>query len=224
MTFTCEFCKKDFAKETTLAIHMCEPRRRRQEQHERGVQLGLQAYLRFYETLQGSARLKTFDDFAESSYYKAFVKFGRYCVNINAINPARFMDWLLKHNKKIDRWASDQIYGEYLVDYLRLEHANDALARSIEWGIDWAEANDSRPQDCLRYGNSNAVCFALTTGRVSAWVIYNSASGQEFLGSLTEEQIAMVWPYIDADFWQRKFRDYPADVEYVRDMLEKAGW
>jgi len=96
VTYQCQYCKKDFQRESSLAVHLCEAKRRRQEQNERGVQLGLQAYLRFYETTQGSAKLKTFDDFAESPYYRAFVKFGRYCVNIRAINPARFIDWVLK--------------------------------------------------------------------------------------------------------------------------------
>jgi hypothetical protein len=47
MTFTCNFCKKDFAKETSIAVHMCEPKRRRMEKDERGVQLGFQAYIKF---------------------------------------------------------------------------------------------------------------------------------------------------------------------------------
>lgn len=222
--FACGFCKKDFVKETSLAIHMCEPKRRRQEKDERGVQLGLQAYLKFYESMQGSSKLKTFDDFADSAYYKAFVKFGRYCVNINAINPPRFLDWLLKHNKKIDRWASDQIYNEYLVDYLRIESATDALARSIDWSISWGEKAHAQPQDCLRYGNSNAICYAITSGRLSSWAIYNSQSGQEFLSSLSEDQIAMIWPYVDADFWQKKFRDFVADTEYAKEILKQAGW
>lgn len=224
MTFVCEYCQKAFHKESTLLVHLCEPKRRRQEREERGVQLGLQAYLRFYETMQGSAKLKTFDDFADSSYYKAFVKFGRYCVNINAVNPGRFLDWLLKHNKKIDRWASDQIYNEYLVDYLKVENAVDALTRSLEWSIAWSEKSLAQCQDCLRYGNSNTICYAITTGRLSAWVIYNCQSGRDFLSSLSQDQISLIWPYVDTDFWQRKFRDYPADVEYVRQMLEKAGW
>lgn len=224
MTHICNFCKKEFAKETSIAVHMCEPKRRRMEHDERGVQLGFQAYLKFYETMQGSAKLKTFDDFADSAYYKAFVKFGRYCLVIKVINPARFMDWLLKHNKKLDRWCSDQLYTEYLVEYVRTEHVDDALARSIEWSIGWSETNESQPQDCLRYGNTNVVIYALTTGRLSPWCIYNSDSGIEFLNSLTEDQIAMIWPYIESDVWQKKFRDYPADVEYVKDILKKAGW
>ena len=61
MTYQCQYCKKDFARETSLAVHVCEPKRRRQERAERGVELGFQAYIRFYEMSQGSAKLKTFD-------------------------------------------------------------------------------------------------------------------------------------------------------------------
>jgi hypothetical protein len=128
--FECTFCRKEFARENSLAVHVCEQKRRFQERDERGVQLGLQAYLNFYEITQGSARLKTFDDFAESSFYRAFVKFGRHCVAIRAINPARFTEWLIRQNKKIDHWCKDSIYTEYLLDYLRVENINDALARA----------------------------------------------------------------------------------------------
>jgi hypothetical protein len=224
MTYICQYCRKNFVKESSLSVHSCEPRRRRQEQSERGVQLGLQAYLKFYELTQGSARLKTFDDFAESPYYKAFVKFGRYCVAIRAINPARFIEWVLKQNKKIDHWCQDTVYTEYLLDYLCVEHINDALTRSIEFGIEWQEKTNNPAHDCLRYGNSNAVCYAITSGRISPWVIYNCESGQKFLSELTPEQIAMIWSYIDVDIWNKKFHDYPADQEYAKEILKKAGW
>jgi hypothetical protein len=203
---------------------MCEPKRRFQEQDERGVQLGLHAYLKFYEMTQGSARLKTFEDFATSPYYRAFVKFGRYCVAVRAINPARFIEWLLKNNKKIDHWARDTMYTEYLIDHLRVENVNDALARAMENGIAWAEETGHPAEDCLRYGNTNAMVYAVTTGRISAWILYNCDSGQKFLAELDATQIAMIWPYIDSEVWMKKFSDYVADQEYVREMLAKAGW
>ena len=222
--YECRYCKKSFVKETSLAVHMCEPKRRFQEQNERGVQLGLHAYLKFYELTQGSAKLKTFEDFAESPYYRAFVKFGRYCVDVRAINPSRFVEWLLKNNKKIDHWARDPTYTEYLVEHVRSEAATDALSRALEAAIGWAERTGNPDCDYLRYGNDNVICHAVTTGRVTAWVLYNSDSGTEFLGRINPEQVTMIWSMIDADFWQRRFRDYAADTEYVREMLRKAGW
>jgi hypothetical protein len=222
--YECRYCQKSFVKETSLAVHMCEPKRRFQEREERGVQLGLHAYLKFYELTQGSARLKTFEDFAASPYYRAFVKFGRYCVAIKAINPPRFTEWLLKNNKKIDHWARDTIYTEYLIEYLRIENVNDALARGMEFGISWAEQSGHPAEDCLRYGNTNAMVYAVTTGRISPWIVYNCESGQKFLSELDATQIAMVWPYIDSEVWMKKFSDYVADQEYVKDILKKAGW
>ena len=224
MTYRCQYCKKDFAKESTLAVHVCEPKRRRQEQNERGVQLGLQAYLRFYEITQGSAKLKTFDDFADSPYYKAFVKFGRHCVALRAINPARFTEWVVRQNKKLDNWCSDALYTEYLIDYLRTEATADALSRAIEFGVEWSEKSGNPAQDCLRYGNTNAMVYAVSTGRISPWVIYNCESGQKFLNELNTEQISVVWPYIDSDFWQKKFRDYAADQAWAQHILQQAGW
>ena len=205
-------------------MHSCEPRRRCMEKDEAGVRLGFHAYLKFYELTQGSAKLKTFEDFADSPYYKAFVKFGRYCVDIRAINPARFVEWVLKQNKKIDHWAKDTVYTEYLTDYLRVENVNDALARAMEFGIDWSEQNEHPAEDCLRYGNTNAMVYAVTTGRISPWIVYNCESGQKFLSELDATQVAMVWPYIDSEVWMKKFSDYVADQEYVKEMLQKAGW
>jgi hypothetical protein len=222
--YECRYCHKSFAKETSLAVHMCEPKRRFQEQNEAGVRMGFNAYLRFYEITQGSAKLKTFEDFATSPYYRAFVKFGRYCVDTRAINPARFTEWLLKNNKKIDHWARDTVYTEYLVGYLPIENVNDALARAMEYGITWSEESGCPAEDCLRYGNTNRAVHAVTTGRISPWVVYNCDSGQKFLSDLDATQIAMIWPYIDSEVWMKKFSDYVADQEYVREILQKAGW
>ena len=224
MSYQCEYCKKQFVKETSIAVHMCEPKRRYTSRDERGVQLGFQSYVHCYETAAGSARNKTFDTFVESAYYRAFVKFGRYCVDIRAINPPRFIKWLLKNNKKIDYWCSDKVYTEYLIEYLQIEAVDDALARAVEFGIDWAEKNSARPNDCLRYGNVNAMCYAVTTGRISSWVIYNSESGQQFLSSLDPTQVAMIWPYIDSDLWQKQFQSRAQDQQYAQQILTRAGW
>ena len=224
MTFECGYCHKVFAKETSMAVHMCEAKRRRMGRDDRGVQLGFQAYIKFYEQAQGTARLKTFDDFCDSAYYRAFAKFGRYCVDTHVINPVQFMAWLLKNNKKIDRWASDQLYTEYLCWYVTIEAASDALARAIEQSLRWQENTGHPAQDMLRYGNVNALCYEITAGRISAWVIYNCKSGQQFLANLNTEQVGMIWPYIDSDVWQKKFTDYTADQAWVEDLLTKAGW
>ena len=69
--FICKFCNKAFVKETTLTNHLCEKKRRHQQEKETGVQWGLQAYVMFYNSTQMSAKAKSYEDFCESSYYLA---------------------------------------------------------------------------------------------------------------------------------------------------------
>lgn len=224
MSYKCEFCDKEFKRESTLAAHMCESQRRMRQKEDRGVQIGFQSFIRFFEITQGSAKLKTYEDFAKSPYYKAFVKFGWHVVQIRAVNIPQFIDWLVKNNKKLDHWCKDAMYTEYLSWYLLHESADSAMTRALEFSIEWAQENEYQSHEMLRYGNINRMAYAVSTGRISAWVLYNTESGQQFLSRLNTEQIQMIWNVIDSDRWQKKFHDYPADVEYVKQMMQKAGW
>ena len=224
--YTCKYCEKPFRKETTLLAHLCEAKRRHTQRDETGVQWGLKSYLRFYEFSQGSAKLKSYEDFAKSPYYNAFVKFGRYCVGIRCINFITFTDWLLKNNKKLDHWCSDRLYGEWLLEYLKRENTRDALERAIKEMQEYAEINTELRNgftDYFRYGNANRICHHITTGRISPWVIFNCDSGIQFLETLNETQLTIVMPWINPDYWQRRFQDYMADTEEAKTILNAAG-
>ena len=225
-SFKCRYCEKDFRKESTLTAHLCEQKHRWQQETETGVQFGLRAYLQFYETTQGSAKLKSYEDFVSSPYYNAFVRYGRHLVAIRAINSNSFSSWLLKNNKKLDQWCKDSFYDEWLLEYLRKESVQDALERGLKEMTDYADTHPELKNgflDYFRYGNSNRVCHHIATGRISAWVVYNCGTGVEFLDKLQEDQITMVMPYIDPDVWQKKFSDYVADTEWCKHILKEAG-
>lgn len=225
-SYKCKYCDKEFRKESTLAAHLCEQKRRWQQKDETGVQWGLQAYLRFYEITQGSAQLKSYEDFVNSPYYSAFVRYGRYQVTIRSINHRSFTEWLLRNNKKLDHWCKDSLYEEWLHEYLRKENVQDALERALKEMQDYAEHNrDLRNGfvDYFRYANANRICHHIASGRISAWVIFNCGSGVSFLEGLDDGQVQIIMPYIDPDFWQRKFTDYLADTEWVKHILKEAG-
>lgn len=224
-TFNCKYCGKEFRKESTLTAHLCEQKRRWQQEKEQGVQWGLKAYLRFYELTQGSAKLKSYEDFVSSPYYTAFVKFGRYCVAVRAINFTSFTEWLLKNNKKLDLWCKDSFYNEWLLDYLKKESPQDAMERALTEMQKYADEHPDLKNgfvDYFRYANSNRVVHHIATGRISPWVIYNCDSGVEFLESLDEHQLGIVMPYIDPDHWQRKLVDYLSDAEWCKHVLKEA--
>lgn len=226
VTVTCKYCGKAFSKESTLTAHACEPKRRYQQQSEVGVQFGFRSYLRFFELTQGNSKVKTYDDFAASPYYNAFVRFGRYLISIRVIDSNNFTDWLLKNNKKLDQWCKDSFYEEWLLEYLRKENYQDALERGIKEMQLYAESHPDIENgfiDYFRNGNANKICHHITTGRISPWVIYNCNSGINFLETLPEDRLLSIINYIDPDFWNNKFKNYNVDQQIAREILDSAG-
>lgn len=222
--YKCQYCGKGFVKESTLAAHLCEPKRRHQQRDEVGVRLAFQAWLRFFELTQGSAKTKTYEDFADSPYYVAFTKFGRHMHGLRAVNPTAFIDYVIKANKKLDHWCKDSIYNEYLFEYLRKEHPQDAIERGIVEMQAWADEDGDAVTDFFRKATPSRICAMIVNGRVSPWVIYCCDSGQDSIARLNEEQITMIYAWIDPDYWQRKLKDYLADTEWCKHVLAQAGF
>ena len=225
-SYNCKYCNKAYTQEKTLIAHQCEPKRRWMQEKEIGVQFGLQAYLRFYEITQGSAKYKSYGDFVESPFYLAFVRFGRHLANLKAVNTGEFIDFLIKNGKKIDTWTHEVVYTEYLSRYIKKEPVQTALERSLTKMQDYADNSvdlNGEFNDYFRYGNANRICNHILNGRISPWVIFNCDSGIEFLESLGEEQILMIVDFINPEFWQKKFNNYVADVEWIKSILKDAG-
>jgi hypothetical protein len=204
--------------------HLCENKRRWQDKDQPGNRIGFQSWLNFYTKNTGTKKKKTYTDFTKSAYYIAFVKFGHYCVDLKCINVTRYADWLLKNQIKIDSWCSDKNYTSFLIEYLRTEDHMDAIARSIETTIDMSKEAGIATKDCLRYANKNRIAYAITTGKISPWMLYQSESGVKFLEELDESQQKMIIDYINPEQWAIKFRRNTEMVTQVKELLNQAGY
>jgi len=223
-TNVCEFCKRSFLREKSLFTHLCEKKRRWLSKDERGNQIGFQSFVDFCTKHTASKKIKTYEDFINSPYYLAFVKFGNYCVEINAINVSRYVEWLLRDNIKIDNWTSDSNYNKFLIEYLRYENPFDAISRSVQTCIELAEAENIQFSDMLRYGNVNKICYAITNGKISPWILYQSVSGTQFLDKLNQDHVRMIIEYINPELWALKFKREPDVTREVKDTLKQAGY
>jgi hypothetical protein len=222
--YGCEFCGRNFLRESTVLKHICEYKHRWLEKDRLSNRLGFQAWLEFYKKNSASKKQKTYEEFIKSAYYTAFVKFGSYCVDINALNVSRFADWLVKNQIKIDTWTTDSIYTKYLIEYLRTEDPLDAIHRSVEATIELAAKETIQSKDYLRYGNVNRICLEVTRGRISPWMLFQSKSGVDFMDRLDSMQVKIIIDYIDPEKWALKFHREPENVSTVKEILTAGGY
>jgi hypothetical protein len=222
LNYKCEHCKKLFAKEKTLAVHVCEQKRRYLSKGEKHVQVGMLTYNKFYEITQKAAKSKTFDDFASSPYYSAFVKFGSFVVNTAPIYPERFIEYVIKSGTKLDHWCRDSLYEQYIFELIKIEPADGAIQRTIKTMMDWGDANKSPWEHYFSYVNLNRATHDIKEGLVSPWLVLHSKSGKEMLKRMNDEQLTIIGPVIDPVFWMKKFQTYLADVALVKDIIKEA--
>lgn len=221
--FRCEHCNKTFKKPGTLMNHLCEPKRRWMEKDKPANRIAFIAWSKFYQQYQPRGKKKEYRDFTSSAYYGGFVKYGVYCVDVGVINPLMYVDWLLKEKVPLDNWASDRHYDRYLIEYTRLEDGMDAIKRSVETLLKFAEEDNIQLSDVLRYTNTNKICHKIISGKISPWLLFNSASGQYFLSTLNPGQTEMVFEYINPDIWNIKFMRDQKNVKDVQNLLQQAG-
>lgn len=222
LNYKCEYCGKLFAKEKTLYVHICEQKRRHLSKDEKHVQMGLMTFQRFYELTQKAKNKKTFEEFASSPYYTAFVKFGSFMVNTAPIYPERFIDYVIKSGVKLDHWCRDELYDSYISELIKIEPADGAIQRTIQTMMNWADKNSSQWEHYFAYVNLNRATHDIKEGLISPWVLLNTKSGKEMLQRMNDEQLEIIGAIIDPQFWIKKFKTLPADHELVKDVIKEA--
>lgn len=210
-------------QEKTLVAHMCERKRRALQRDEKRVQAGFMAYNRFWLLTQGAKKPKTYDDFADSSYYNAFVKFGSFVNNVNPLYPDKFIDYVIKSGVKLDHWCRDEMYEKYLFDILKVEPVESAVQRSLQTMMDWADANNANFAHYFAYVSLNKAVHDILNGKISFWIIMNSDTGKTMIANMSDEQLVMISPVFDVPFWMKKFKQSPADVALVKEICAEAG-
>lgn len=221
--FVCQYCKHKYTKESTLTTHVCEQKRRHLAKDEKHVMLGYTAFVRFFQLTQNSKGTKTYEEFAKSPYYNAFVKFGSYISNVNPLYPDQYIDWVVRSNVKLDHWCKDALYEKYVLELIQTEPVEVALQRSVKHMESWAKEHDSQWNHYFRYVSTNRAVFDIKDGKISPWLVLNSSTGKAMLDNFDDHQLNAISTIINPEFWIKKFKKYSEDVKLVKDVVKSGG-
>jgi hypothetical protein len=219
----CVHCGKSFMQEKTLIAHMCERKRRALQKNEKRVQAGFMAYNRFWQLAQNGKKNKTYDEFCDTPYYNAFVKFGSFINNINPLYPDKFVDYVIKSGIKLDHWCRDELYDQYLFDIIKVEPVESAVQRTLQTMMNWGDEQSANFAHYFNYVSLNRAVHDIRNGKISPWVILNTFNGKDMIQKMSDDQLDMISPAFDVPYWLKKFKEVPADVSLVKEICEEAG-
>jgi hypothetical protein len=220
----CKYCKKSFARESTLMTHMCEKKRRKMGEHDKANRIAFNIWLKFYKyTSPTSKKQKTYDDFIDNKFYTSFLKFARHCIDLSPYDLDGFADFVFRNAVKIDDWCKNYVYEMYVRENNKKESVDRAAERVILLMQNWSEQTGEVWTDFFDRVNTNQATQWIITGRISPWIIYGSSAGQRLVDRLTEEQIMLVAENIEPKYWQFRLARNKQDTEWIEQTFDKAG-
>jgi hypothetical protein len=166
---------------------------------------------------------KTYEEFARSPYYNAVVNFGSFVSNVNPLYPDKFINYVVTSGVKLDHWCRDELYDDYVVQLIKNEPVEVALERSISHMMGWGESNKAQWNHYFLYVTLSRACYDIRDGKISPWLVLNSANGKSMLKNFNDEQLMAVSTVMDVPFWLNKFKKMPADAELVKQVIKESN-
>ena len=144
---------------------MCEKKRRHLQKNEKHVQLGYYGFTRFYRLSAGTKNEKTYEQFCDSPYYNAFVKFGSWLNNVKPLYMEKYIDWVVTSGVKLDHWCRDELYEKYVNEFVLKESMETAVERTIDTMMTWGEEKEAPWNDYFRHATLNRVTRDIKDGK-----------------------------------------------------------
>lgn len=218
----CEYCHKSFTNELILLNHSCEKKRRFLWKDEKYIRYGFYAYQKFYKISMNRKKEKTYEEFANSSYFTSFTKFGKYLLDINAVEPELFVEFIIKANIKLSDWVKPYVYELWIRELNKKESPERAVERNILLMEQWSKDYNEPWFDFFRKVNTNLATKWIKSGRISPWLLY-SGYGDSLFCRMSNEQLEMILDVIDPIFWNKKIALNKKEVETFKNILDEVN-
>jgi len=199
---------------------MCKIKKRFLQRDEQHVKLGLKFFDDWYRIAMGASGHKTYEQFAKSQYYGAFVRFGLYVLETRVLAPERYLSWLIREKTPVDRWCKDSIYNQYLAEQSKRETAERALERFVIHADSWSERTGYHWTEYWREVKPHTLVNDIKMGKVSPWVFLGYSKAKDALDELPNELLNDIAETIDLSYWQRKLELNQRDVKWIEGILD----
>lgn len=211
-----------YQTENGLIRHDCKIKNRVMAKDEKVQRHAFNFYSKFFEK-NFRKKVSDYMVFVKSRYYESFVKFAKYTLDVQAIHPEAFMEFLIKAKVPIDKWTQDFVYEQYVRELNKKETPDAAVERTILLFQQWEQSSGEPWYDFFRKIHPNIAVNYIRSGRISPWILYSAPSSTELFARMSDEQLTIISKYVDPTFWGYKFSQDKEYSEFITTVLREYG-
>lgn len=221
--FKCKYCNKDFVKETTLASHVCEKKRRFMAKDDKQNRIAYQSWLIFRKLSMANVKNdRPYEEFINNKYYTDFMKLSKYMIDLHMDKPDEYIKFLVVHGVRMNDWTKAVVYESYVKERTKKETVERAIERSILNMKAWAERTNTDWRDYFAQASTVEVVQDIRMGRISPWCTFATDQGSRLIDRLEPGQIQSLVEYMDPQSWRVKVKRQQQDADWVQEVFNQA--
>jgi hypothetical protein len=85
--------------------------------------------------------------------------------------------------------------------------------------VDWSESTGNNWNEYFIKINPEKFVYDVRDGKMTPWLIFNSATGRDALGKLDDSLLAVIFDIMNPTYWSSVFSTRPAELEMVREVI-----
>jgi hypothetical protein len=202
---------------------MCEKKRRWMSKDDPASRIAFSVWTDFMKYVSPhTKKQKTVDDFVNSSDYIGFIKFANYLIELKPVESDKFIQWLFKMGVRLSDWQKPGTYQLYAQEAAKKETADRALERTIISMREWSDVTGENWQEFFNKIAPSTAMNMVVMGRLSPWIIYSTDVAQSLLDRMEPGQIETVAKHVDTEWWIKKLKANPAEVQWVNTTMQQA--
>lgn len=182
----CEFCSRDFARETMFMKHRC-PERERIDELRSPIGQSAYAYYGMWMKLKKRG-VPTIERFGESRMYSAFLKFAEYAARTYLPTPQRFIQFMIELDVSPVLWCRDTMRAAYIEKYDEQHSPTDQVLDSIELCRELAENLEVPIERIFEELPHRTLLEHVRRRRLSPWFLLASSKFRQHLMTRSSEE------------------------------------
>lgn len=223
MTYKCKYCGKDFVRESTLAGHLCENKRRVLAKDLKQNRIAYQSWLLFRRlTIANVKHDKDYEEFVSNKYFMGFMKLAKHIIDLNLEDPEGFVKYIIMNSVPMHKWQTAVVYESYVKDRTKKETVERAIERSVLNMKAWGERTNNSWEDYFQKVSTPDAVQDIRMGRISPWCTFATDQGSRLIDRLEPGQIQQLVEYIEPQSWRVKVKRHQQDANWVQLVFNKA--